>query len=780
MEKDRTPFENKENNLPPNLKKDRLVLELVNRTNEDRTIDLFALPQGINPPQDIEYGDLFETQYCEVTIPISEIATPQTYTINWNDEDGSPQTSTTISVSDIDSLISQLNLITNDSWSYYISGTDYILHKEPIDTWVYWTPPTGNVITPTEQFLEGTILQTGTQSTNQIVRANNGYIYLINYGILTWWEDGNDVPIGTLNLQAFISTNRQLLVYDNVNERIYIHRTITSSQGVLVDVSVGASFISNPSTGVVMASITYDPYNDIYWGQRYVSSNIHIWDNNMNFLDSWVAPPLTMQSSVLGVSKILVFGANEIWVANGENGSALSTKEFVKIGGYDGGTQTIIKTTSTSTAITASGLNTTSVPSGSVIISGTTIGHYIYDQNFTDSWIGTIDVQTGVQSWRNAGAEGEGYFVYSIFHSPSLNAFVVRQNSSGDYRSVLYDADTYLPISGNVADGYSFTGVYWNEDLKKAFVYDNLFPGYTFTGLAYSSIAITSTNQPAGTQSTSFYTENEFTTIVANDNPNTYTFQCYDVIGGSGISVTETSGNLTYPEIVQGLRNNATPYFFEDLSIYANSIEQANQQLRKEQRGISGWSYSVNDFPTITPTQNQFVILNEPLNFLPKTINYMDYVVKAGESVQLIITYTKGNLNAIAEILDGYIREGVPFDVSLKQISQRVEEIEKQYLKETLEKIWTQKQKEYRQRSIEIDLEGIFESKEEKELKKKIELGRISQEVNNIMVQEKLKDLKVNGLSTNNIKRLVANFVAKGKADQIHDEYNYGDGTQED
>jgi hypothetical protein len=121
----------------PNLKKDRIVLELVNRTNSDSIIDLFGLPAGVNTSQGIDYGDLFETYYCEMTIPITELGTTQTYTINWLDEDLVAQSATTALVSNIDELISELIIVTNDNWGYYIDGTNYIVHKNPILTYVY-------------------------------------------------------------------------------------------------------------------------------------------------------------------------------------------------------------------------------------------------------------------------------------------------------------------------------------------------------------------------------------------------------------------------------------------------------------------------------------------------------------------------------------------------------------------------------------------------------------------------------------------------------------------
>ena len=46
-----------ENDLP-NLKKDRIVLELVNRTNTSQSISLFQLPTGTNSAQNLNYGEV--------------------------------------------------------------------------------------------------------------------------------------------------------------------------------------------------------------------------------------------------------------------------------------------------------------------------------------------------------------------------------------------------------------------------------------------------------------------------------------------------------------------------------------------------------------------------------------------------------------------------------------------------------------------------------------------------------------------------------------------------
>ena len=122
-------FPTPQNDLP-NLKKDRIVLELVNRTPNDSEINILALPSGSNNAQGINYGDLFITKYSQVLIPISDVnAGASTYTINWNDEDGNPQTYTTNSVTTIEALLLDLNNNPSiqDSFDFTTIGTDYLL-----------------------------------------------------------------------------------------------------------------------------------------------------------------------------------------------------------------------------------------------------------------------------------------------------------------------------------------------------------------------------------------------------------------------------------------------------------------------------------------------------------------------------------------------------------------------------------------------------------------------------------------------------------------------------
>jgi hypothetical protein len=127
----------KNNEQLPNLKKDRVVLELINRTNQDSEIDILGLPAGVNTAQGIDYGDLLETFYSSFTVPIAEFLAAQTYTVGWIDENQVVQSAITAICATIDQLITELIIVTNDNWGYYVDGDYYIIHKNPIETFVY-------------------------------------------------------------------------------------------------------------------------------------------------------------------------------------------------------------------------------------------------------------------------------------------------------------------------------------------------------------------------------------------------------------------------------------------------------------------------------------------------------------------------------------------------------------------------------------------------------------------------------------------------------------------
>lgn len=290
----------------------------------------------------------------------------------------------------------------------------------------------------------------------------------------------------------------------------------------------------------------------------------------------------------------------------------------------------------------------------------------------------------------------------------------------------------------------------------------------------YWTPPLPSETRPSGTQPADFYTENAFSSIINDIIQIPYIFTTYDVIGGTGISVTEITGNMTYEELVQGIRNNLEPYFFNEMTVYANNIEQANVPVKKVIRGMAGTTRTMIDNATIF-NQNQFVT-SEEISIAPRTLNEIDYKIKASESVRIIINYTKGNLNAIAETIDAYIEEGVPFNVAITQLPKAVSEKEKEYLEETLKSVWERKKRELKREGISIDIDSIFTPQKLINSTNRDILGKKMKAVKNHIEKSQKKSSLNKNLSPNNIKNIVANYVAKGDADEIFDPYSYIEG----
>jgi hypothetical protein len=262
----------------------------------------------------------------------------------------------------------------------------------------------------------------------------------------------------------------------------------------------------------------------------------------------------------------------------------------------------------------------------------------------------------------------------------------------------------------------------------------------------------------------------------ADTSLNNYLFSNFSVIGGTGISVTETTGNITYAELVQALRTNVEPYFFNDMTVYADNIEQANLPIKKVIRSVSGTTKTMFNNPTIL-RENQYVVTEE-VAIAPRTLNQIDYKVKALDSVRIIINYTKGNINAIAETLDAYILDGIPFNVGINQLAQAVSDEEKQYLEDTLKSVWKRRQKEFAKDGLEIEIDNIFEPQKVIDYKKRKLIGDKMSLVKSHIESERLKAMNLGGVSPKNIKKIVANYAAKGVADKIYDPYTYIDGKE--
>lgn len=768
----------------PNLKKDRIVLELVNRTNSESTIDLFGLPSGSNSSQNISYGDLFETKYSAASILITEFGAAQTYTINWVDEDGNPQTATTISLDNIDTLISQLILLTNDNWAYYTTATSYVIHKMPVDTWVYWSPVPNGTSSPTvlSNITSAQPVPFG-QSRQSFVYGNRQYC--LQTDILSYFDYPNTTSLlGSidLGLSGFggggfqwiggVDASNQLMCYDYNLNRIAV-----------IDIS-GVPSVASALNGVgASGNWTYDSNYNIWWstgGTGGASDNVlKVFDSTFAFIDFWAAgASLNLSPITFGENKVLINSPTDYWVLKGRQGSPAGTKGLQKFGGWDSLNNLIIQTTSTSIffadsifAQTGQVLNLNDIPSVAVRIKDTNT-FFIAILSIaipTQCYIGTVNTDTAEQNW--AFYDSDSLTITGdVYYSSQLDRIIAKMEYGGSLddsiRTINYN--TLEVDSGDLgASGYFAGSLMYDESNNTIFRADNSPQGFYVTEPVGGTLP-----QPSGAESASFYTENAFTDITADTSTNVYQFSTYDVIGGTGISVTETTGNLTYAELVQALRTNIEPYFFQDMSIYADTISQANTPIKKVLRGMAGQSKTLFDNPTIFH-QSKFVTLNNPISIAPKTLNEIDYSIGAFESVTIIINYTKGNLNAIAETLDDYIAEGIPFSVGINQLASAVSKEEEAYLKETLKAIWSRKKKEFKKDGIEIEIEHIFEPQEKINAEKKKVIGKKMQAIKKHIESQRLKDFNLENVSPNNIKRVVANYAAKGAADKMHDPYNY-------
>jgi hypothetical protein len=781
----------------PNLKKDRLVLEIINRTNTSSTINLFGLPSGTNTSQGITYGDVFETIYSAVTIPIAIVGVSQTYTVNWTDADGVAQSGTTVAVANIDDLITELLLVTGDNFYYYTSGTNYVVHKQPINTWLYWTPPSttviGTALTDSLNQVGGSVPTTVKSIVSRVAAART-FVYSLFEGLITYWESSDPTQKGQIDFDTLYSfggagTTSFMIYMSNIDNIACINYDTKVFLRNEFDALGNPVNVVNTGFTQSSAGISWDSTNNLFWSSAGATgganNDLYIYSIDGVLQDTWAAGTtlsLSANTASIGYSRIIINEAGVAmgyWVLKGNNGSNFRFKSFVKIGGYDTATNTIVESTST----TIDFLDAISDQLGLTLVGGDEPTFYtrISDTNkffvvisnnavANANYIGTVDLDTQEQNWKYYSSN-DLTIVGDVYYSTATDSVIAKVNylsPNPTVRAINYET---LEINSlqllNVS--YDAGAFYYEDYLGRLYLADNAPLGYGAAALSGGSASAPANSQPA-----SFYSQNNFSDLIANTSAVTYSFQNYTVIGGTGISVTEIIGNLTYAEIVQELRSGIEPYYFGEMSIYADSDEQANTPIKKVSRGVMGNSKTLFNNPTIV-YENNSIVLNTPINFLPQTINQLDYKLLPFTKVRIIINYTKGNLNAIAETLNEYLVEGIPFSVGLNQLADSVtiKKAEAKYLENTLKEIWVRKKEELKLEGVQIEIDNLFESQAVINKKKEQLAGKKTQLVKSLLEQQKLEKMGLGGLSKNNIKRLVANYTAKGKADDINDPYNY-------
>ena len=786
-------FPTPQNDLP-NLKKDRIVLELVNRTPNDSEINILALPSGSNNAQGINYGDLFITKYSQVLIPISDVnAGASTYTINWNDEDGNPQTYTTNSVAAIEALLFDLNNNPSiqDSFDFTTIGTDYLLYKMPIDTWVYWTPPLSLPAYWTPSGGQASApFYGGTPNNLQASQNNYWGLYLPTYQggstSRTYWVYSESptsslMAIGSgvdsfsfdyVNLSTSYGIAQAFLIsYDDKNDRLFISDSSVSGDIFSIDNNSSNTLLATIPNPTTDSSFIFSAQFDILTSNWFCKSStnrlIKIDDSFSVTFNSAAEPSWTGIDFVGTIAKPFVFLPNgDMYVIESDN--ALSRFYLHKMNrvtmavtaSYD--IETLGGFTFAPTAIINTALY--NPLTGNILLSIQNASTTFIFATFNPDT--TVVTDKGEYTNALAGTvviDQDNNVIYCLGGIPtSSNAIVTFNATTEDF---LYSID-----GANITGITPLNGAVFNPESQTFFTAkneENIAVQWLYNPISNPSI-------PSGAQPADFYTENEFTTLDNNSLPQTYTFSSYDVIEGTGISVTETTGNMPYEELVQGIRNNLEPYFFNEMTVYANNIDQANVPVKKVIRDMAGTTKTMIDNATIFH-QNQFVT-TEQISIAPRTLNEIDYKIKAFETVTIIINYTKGNLNAIAETIDAYILEGVPFNVAITQLSEAVNEKEKEYLESTLKSIWNRKKKEFSREGIDIDIDRIFAPQEYINSNKKEFLGNKMRAVKTHIEKKRAEAMNLKGISPKNIKNIVANYVAKGDANEIFDPYSYADG----
>jgi hypothetical protein len=590
-------------------------------------------------------------------------------------------------------------------------------------------------------------------------------------------------------LYGFGTTGDQFLVpTDTATQKLYVFSQSTKLLLRFGTLSSGVPVfetqltLANGSQGM---TFTQENVNLLWSSGITAATSIFVYDEDGVLLDTWGAPQLSLGSNIpsaRGYSKIIYNDsgiAQGYWIIRGKAGDPTNIKGFQQIGGWDTIGNAIVQ------SFVGSGiyfedeiqsqlglsLDTNDEISFYTRISDTN-RYFVVISNTVltqQNYIGIVNMDNGDQSWKfydNNDLLIDG----DVYYSTKTNSIIARMDYLGGSSARSINIDTLEASSINLENVNYDSGAIYVYDTDSLLFKSSLAPN----GFASYTLAGGEETVPSNSQSASFYTENTFGDITGNTTTNQYFFSSFNVIGGTGISVTETNGNLTYQELVQELRDTIEPYFFDAFSVYCQNDTQANTPITKISRGGMGQSRTLINNPTLL-TENNSVIINTPVNFLPQTINKLNYRIAAFNTVKIIINYTKGNLNAIAQTLNEYIEDGIPFSVGINQLSESVSirDAEKSYLKNVLYKMWQQKKKELREEGVQIEIDNMFESQAVIDEKKNQMIGAKMKAVKDMMYKQKMKDMGLEGLSPDNIKRIVSNYTAKGKADKIYDPYNY-------
>jgi len=751
------------------LVKDEIKVALINRTDEDQVIDLFALPSGINPSQGIGYGDLFTTQFCEVLIPLTDFGSAKSWTINWFDQDDVAQT-TTFTSTTISDFILNLNSASKENFGYSVEGAFFKIVKRPFDTFVYfsaWQAPVGvDFGTPsaiTVPFalgsLNGVRLMEALNSTNYFgsgQATENGYFTLSNSGYFSFYRYSNPTsPFSTIDTNAAWGlSNPSSVAYDSYNQNALIADVDLpngSFAWIELDAFATPNTILNPTGTQCRGAVFYWDAAQTTIGMNTgvsISSEVVSYDKDRNLIIQ------TQPLNVAGTTNISFSQTREsfsqdesgnAWIGNS---SQIATGAEAGVFKFENGD--ISQATDEILYDTINGMPASTYKPVVQYIKGRIFVAGIVGAG---SYVDVYDVQT---KQLISSSLYSGRSIRSLSYAEVYGDYILWSDTSASNEVLVTDFDGQAVQIESFGSGNGYYIKYLQGSGDNSFVRfsSNLTGSQIATAVSQSS-----SSENKGAKEEEYYTKNKFVDVENNTDAVTYDFVCNTVIKGTGISVVDVRGGLTYEELVQGLRNNATPYLFETISIGTQSLQQANMPITKVNRGASGHTSKLIDNPVISPMQRQFKIQDYPINFLPKTISKLLYKVKANQGAVITIEYSKGNLNAIIETIDAYITHDIPLNVSLKQLVEDITEEQKDYIKEKLIAIAKRRGLEQDIKDFKIKLDSVFIDKDS--IESDLEKLKESQVEVIDSIRKSEEEFIQSKRSKRNIKSIVRNYISR-------------------
>jgi hypothetical protein len=763
----------------PNVKKNRIVLDLVNRTNEDSFIDLFGLPSGSNLSQNISYGDLFLTKYCEVIIPVSDVTVAKSWRLNWLDSVGALQ-SATFSSDTISDFIFNLNQSSSDSFSYEQVGSDYKIYKIPIDTFVYfsgWQPPVGIDFGTPNLFTLSTSLGTSGKRVTETLNSQsyfgsgqgstkNGFWLGHQSGQLTFHTYSSPSTVDTTRdtNALYGMANVTDLKYDSGSNQVILFNGQTPN-GQVAFVNLDAT---NTLDTLINLPSDYGRGVGYYWQSERLTISAFQGISVLSILygidetKSIVHQGQPLNTS--GTTNLALCQLKEnmsedesgnLWIGNANQLTAIAENGVFKFSNGD--------LSQASDEILYDTIN--GMPQliykpicqylkGRIFVSGF---------NGSGTWIDVYDVNTK-QLIRSNFYTGRA--LRSFSYVDRYGDFIAwSDTSSTDILVTDFDGQVVQEesTSGNGYHLYSLQGSGSENYILR------LDAASTTLNTYAGAISGSSSQDNQGGKEDEFYTENEFTDIENLTDVVTYDFTCYEVVKGTGISVTDLIGGLSYEEIVNGLRTNAEPYLFKDMSVYSNSLEQANENISKTIRDINGTSSKHILVPTVLPDNKQDVVLNIPIDFPVNAISELTYKVKANQTVRVIINYITGSVSRVIDVLNSYIENNIPFSEEISRNIIGLSKREKDYINKAVNKYWSYKSnKNYKATFFDVnDLIGNPLSKEDY-----VRLN--SNLIESKILNEKIDRVSTKDLSEPKIKSIVSRYLKKQDNNKLDHEYNYG------